>query len=68
MWNRFSQRLHCGALFSVLKNYATDIAEFVPGELYTDQYKVKVNDLGSWSRSWYRGHESCQQYILVPML
>ncbi len=22
-----------------------DIAEFAPGELYTDQYKVKVNDL-----------------------
>ena len=25
----------------------SDIAEFAPGELYTDQYKVKVNDLVS---------------------
>ncbi len=33
------------------KNYDRDLAEFAPGELYTDQYKVKVNDLVSRSRS-----------------
>ena len=42
-----------------IKKYVSDIAEFAPGELYTDQYKVKDIDLVSWSRSWYRGHESC---------
>ena len=34
---------------TTLKNYVPDIAEFAPGELYTDQYKVKVNDLVSRS-------------------
>ncbi len=32
------------------KNYGSDIAEFAPGEPYTDQYKVKVIDLVSRSR------------------
>ncbi len=35
------------------KNYVSDIAEFAPGKPYTDQYKVKVIDLVSRSRSWY---------------
>ncbi len=34
------------------KNHGRDLAEFAPGELYTDQYKVKDIDLVSWSRSW----------------
>ncbi len=32
------------------KNYFPVIAEFAPGELYTDQYKVKAIDLVSRSR------------------
>ena len=35
--------------FTVVKNYGTDLAEFAHGELYTDQYKVKFNDLVSRS-------------------
>ncbi len=37
------------------KNYVRDIAEFAPGELYTDQYKVKVNDLVSRSMTLFQG-------------
>ncbi len=33
------------------KKYGPVVAENSPGELYTDQYKVKVNDLVSRSRS-----------------
>ena len=33
-----------------VKNYVSVIAEFAPGEPYTDQYKVKVIDLVSRSR------------------
>ncbi len=35
---------------NISKNYVRVIAEFSPGELYTDQYKVKVIDLVSKSR------------------
>ena len=37
------------------KNYVPCIAEFAPGELYTDQYKVKVNDLVSRSTTLIQG-------------
>ena len=36
-------------------NYVRVIAEFAPGEPYTDQYKLKVIDLVSRSTLWYRG-------------
>ena len=38
-----------------IKNYVLYVAENAPGELYTDQYKVKVNDLVSRSMTLFQG-------------
>ena len=42
-------------MIQIRKNYDRDLAEFAPGELYTDQYKVKVNDLVSRSTTLIQG-------------